>query len=55
MQDMVRLKGDRDLHCSQVRRTRFLLRRDKEQVIRNLAEEVGGHFLVNAFVLPTKP
>ncbi|XP_069985571.1 uncharacterized protein [Penaeus vannamei] len=30
-----------------VRRTRSLLKRDKEQFIRNLAEEVEGHFLVN--------
>ena len=30
-----------------MRRTRSLLRRDKEQFIRSLAEEVEGHFLVN--------
>ena len=30
-----------------MRRTRSLLKRDKEQFIRNLAEEVEGHFLVN--------
>ena len=30
-----------------MRRSRSLLRRDKEQFIRNLAEEVEGHFLVN--------
>ena len=42
-----RLTGDRELHRSHVRRTRSLLRRDKEQFIRSLAEEVEGHFLVN--------
>ena len=42
-----RLAGNRELHRSLVRRTRTLLRRDKEQYIRNLAEEVEGHFLVN--------
>ncbi|XP_069972960.1 uncharacterized protein [Penaeus vannamei] len=42
-----RLAEDRDLHHSQVRRTRSLLRRDKEQFLRNFAEEVEGHFLVN--------
>ncbi|XP_069983755.1 uncharacterized protein [Penaeus vannamei] len=35
------------MHRSQVCRTRSLLRRDKEQFIRSLAEEVEGHFLVN--------
>ena len=34
------------MHCSQVHRTRSLLRY-KEQFIRSLAEEVEGHFLVN--------
>ena len=42
-----RLVGDRVLHRSLARRTRTLLRRDKEQNIRKLAEEVEGHFLVN--------
>ena len=42
-----RLAGDRELHRSLARRTRSLLRRDKEQQIRELAEEVEGHFLVN--------
>ncbi|XP_069986307.1 uncharacterized protein [Penaeus vannamei] len=36
-----RLTGDRELYRSHVRRTRSLLRRDKEQFIRSLAEEVG--------------
>ncbi|XP_069995851.1 uncharacterized protein [Penaeus vannamei] len=38
---------DRDWHRSQVHRTQSLLRRDKGQFIRNLAEVVEGHFLVN--------
>ena len=42
-----RLAGDRVLHRSLVDRSRTLLRRDKEQQIRKLAEEVEGHFLVN--------
>ncbi|XP_069971661.1 uncharacterized protein [Penaeus vannamei] len=41
------LTRDRDLHHSQVRRTQSLLRRDKEQFIRSLAEEVEDHFFVN--------
>ncbi|XP_069972530.1 craniofacial development protein 2-like [Penaeus vannamei] len=40
------LTGNRDLHRSQARRTRPLLRRDKEQFLRSLAE-VESHFLVN--------
>ena len=32
---VARLAGDRDLHRSQVRRTRSLLRRDKEQFIKS--------------------
>ncbi|XP_069976317.1 uncharacterized protein [Penaeus vannamei] len=39
--------GDREIHRSHVRKTRSLFRRDKEQFIRSLAEEVEGHFLVN--------
>ncbi|XP_070001346.1 uncharacterized protein [Penaeus vannamei] len=42
-----RLTGDRNLHRSKVLRTRALLRRNKEQFIRSLEEEVEGHFLVN--------
>ena len=42
-----RLAGDRELHRSLARRTRSLLRRDKEKQLRELAEEVEGHFLVN--------
>ena len=42
-----RLNGNQVLRRSMVRRARTLLRRDKEQFIRNLAEEVEGHFLVN--------
>ncbi|XP_069987637.1 uncharacterized protein [Penaeus vannamei] len=36
--------GDQDLHLSQMRKTWSLVRRDKEQFIRSLSEEVG-HFL----------
>ncbi|XP_069981048.1 uncharacterized protein [Penaeus vannamei] len=42
-----RLTGDWEFHHSHVRRTRSLLRKDKEQFIRSLAKEVEGHFLVN--------
>lgn len=41
------LNGNRDLHCSLVRKARTLLRRYQEGYIRNLAEEVESHFLVN--------
>ncbi|XP_069971606.1 uncharacterized protein [Penaeus vannamei] len=41
------LTGDPDLHYSQVRRTRSLLRRDMEQFLRSLAEEIEAHFLIN--------
>ncbi|XP_069977663.1 uncharacterized protein [Penaeus vannamei] len=43
---MACLNGNRGLRRSLVCKARTLLRRDKEQFIRNLAEEVG-HFLVN--------
>ncbi|XP_069977711.1 uncharacterized protein [Penaeus vannamei] len=43
---MARLTGGWDLHSSQVRKTRSLLRRDKEQFNRSLAEKVEGHSLV---------
>ncbi|XP_069990641.1 uncharacterized protein [Penaeus vannamei] len=44
---VARLTGDRDLHRSQVRKTQSLLKRDKEQFIRSLAEEVESHSSVN--------
>lgn len=43
---MACLNGNQNLRRSLVRRSRTLLRRDKEQFIRNLAAEVG-HFFVN--------
>ncbi|XP_069976479.1 uncharacterized protein [Penaeus vannamei] len=44
---VARLNNNRDLRCSLVCRVRLLLRRDKEQFIRNLAEEIKSNFLVN--------
>ena len=42
-----RLAGNRDQHRALLRRTRALLRRDKERYVRSLAEEVEGHLNVN--------
>ena len=42
-----RLAGDRDQHRALSRRTRTLLRRDKERYVRSLAEEVEGHLNIN--------
>ncbi|XP_069990705.1 uncharacterized protein [Penaeus vannamei] len=44
---MAHLNVNQDWRCYLVRRPRTLLRRDKEQFIKNLAEEVESHFLVN--------
>ncbi|MFV0264558.1 MAG: hypothetical protein ACK5JN_19375 [Kluyvera sp.] len=39
-----RLAGNRDQYRALSRRTRALLRRDKERYVRSLAEDVEGHF-----------
>ncbi|KAG0714738.1 hypothetical protein GWK47_013555 [Chionoecetes opilio] len=42
-----RLAGNRDQHRALSRRTRTLLRRDKERYVRSLAEDVEGHLNAN--------
>ncbi|KAG0730184.1 LINE-1 retrotransposable element ORF2 protein [Chionoecetes opilio] len=42
-----RLAGNRDQHRALSRRTRTLLRRDKEKYVRSLAEDVEGHLNAN--------
>ena len=42
-----RLAGNRDRHRALARRTRTLLRRDKERYVRDLAEEVEGNLNTN--------
>ncbi|KAG0713027.1 Transposon TX1 uncharacterized protein [Chionoecetes opilio] len=42
-----RLAGNRDQHRALSRRTRTLLRRDKERCVRSLAEDVEGHLNAN--------
>ncbi|KAG0729222.1 hypothetical protein GWK47_030777 [Chionoecetes opilio] len=44
-----RLAGNRDQHRALSRRTRTLLRRDKERYVRSLAEDVEGHLNANDF------
>ncbi|XP_069995842.1 uncharacterized protein [Penaeus vannamei] len=44
---MAHVNSNRDLHPSLVLRAQNLVRRDKEQFIKNIAEEVEGHFLPN--------